>query len=85
MGFEQPQIGRHRIACFQQHYVARHQFGSRHVEGLPVAQHQRLYFTHLFESIHGFTGAVLLHEADEGVEDDDNDNDDCVNPLPQHT
>ena len=80
VGFDKAHVGRNDVAGFEHRHVAGHQVGRRDFHRLAVAQHLSLRGSHFLQGFHGFVGPVLLHEADEGIQHHDGQND--VGGLP---
>ena len=75
---DQSEVSGDHVAGGEVHEITRHEVPRRHVERLAVAHDLGGAGRHLLERGHGLLGAVLLHEADDGVEHDDHGDDDRV-------
>ena len=80
---QQAAVGGHQRAGLQQHHVARHQLAGRDLDHVAVAPDLDRGHGQLFEGGHGLFGAVLLAEAQHGVEHDDGQDGDGVLPVAQ--
>ena len=69
LDLDEPQVGGDLVSALQGQYVPRHQFFSRHGDSLAVAQHGSGFRNHRGERLDRLSRAVLLHEADYGVDD----------------
>jgi hypothetical protein len=71
---QQAQVGRHAVAGFDQHDVARHQARRRHAHAPAVSQHARLRRDHAPHGRERFLGLAFLDESHEGVHQHHSDN-----------
>ncbi len=78
MGEQHARIGRHAVAGFEQHDVAGHQFAGVDLPDRTIPAHARAGRQHVLERRQRVLGAVLLDEAERGVEQDDDEDDDGV-------
>ena len=79
--FDQPAVGRHEVALFEQHDVAGHQFGGECLRDLAGPEHLRQLRQQLAQRGDGPFGPVLLPEGKDPVDEDDADDGD---PQPPH-
>ena len=77
-------VGGHEVAGLEQHHVAGHQLPRGHDQGGPVAQHAGIGRGHLLQGRERLLGLRLLHHADHGVQDDDQDDGARVHVLSEH-
>ena len=75
-GHQQPPVGGHPVARFEEHDVARHQLGGVDLDGHPVAAHAGDVLQHLLEGGEARLRLGLLAQAQHGVEDREADQDD---------
>ena len=79
---QQTGIGRHQVTSFQLDQVAGHQSGGVYAAELAVTDDPCLGSAHLPEGVQGTLGAGLLGEGDAGVDQDDDQDDDRIQPVP---
>ena len=79
---QQSGVGRHQVTGFQLDQVTGHQLGGVHAAELVVADDPRLGSAHLPEGVQSSLGAGLLGEGDAGIDQDDDQDDDRVQPVP---
>ena len=75
---EEPPVGRHRVAGFQQHHVARHQLFTGQDREHPVPQHLAGGGGHLLQGLDSLLGLALLIHAQDGVQQHHRENDDHI-------
>jgi hypothetical protein len=81
---DQPQVGRHLIARFQQDHIPRHQ--RRRLDPGPpaIAQHGRMRGQHVADRRDRGFGPTLLQKADPGIGDHNGQDHPGIDPMPQH-
>ena len=65
---QQAHIGRHLVARFEQHQIARHQLPCIHRLARTLAPHIGAAGQQATHRVHGFFGLTFLHKADQGVD-----------------
>ena len=78
---EEARVGGDEVAALEQEDVATHHLGRGHHDGVAVAHDARPRRRQAGERRDRALGAVLLEEADQGVQDDDGEDGDAVDPL----
>ncbi len=74
----EPQVRGNGVARLDEHDVARHQLGGIDRHDRTVAQHAGAHARHATQGGQGALGPVVLHESDDGVQQDDQRNRDRV-------
>ncbi len=82
-GPHHPAVGRDAVPGLDLRQVAGHQLGGRHGAVLPAADHLGHRAGKLFQCGQGLLGAVFLDEPQHGVDDDDGDDGQGVDPFLQ--
>ena len=77
----EPHIGRDDAPCLEKHQVPRDDLRARNGRDAAVAKNPGDGGGHLLQGLHGLLGAVLLDDADDGVQDDDDEDGDGVGQL----
>ena len=77
-GVDEAQVSGNLIAPLQHQDVARHQFAGRQAPHLAVADHHALGHHHALQGLQGRLGLALLHETQDGVEQDHAEDDQGV-------
>ena len=80
----EPEVGRHLVAQFEQHDVARHELIRRQHARRAAAQGPRFGRQHVADRIQRLLRSPLLDEPEQPVDDDDAQNDRGVDPQAQH-
>ena len=78
---DEPHVGRHLVAGLQEHDVARDELGRGQRALAPAPDHDRIRRRHRAQRLDRLARPVLLHEADDGVEDDHAADDEAIEHL----
>ena len=80
---DEPAVGRHHVARLEQDDVARHEIARGHLDDLPAAPDADNRHREALEHRHRALGALFVHEAQDGVEDDDREDGDGVGEVAE--
>ena len=83
--FKQPDVGGDDVSGLEGHHVAGHEFGGRDDLMPSVPDHDGLGDRHFLERAERLFGTILLSEADDGVQHDDDEYDRRVGQVAHHT
>ena len=78
------EVGRHLVARFEQHDVARHEFLRGYHARLAAAHGPRLGGQHVADRVQRLLRPAFLDEPEQPVDDDDAEDDRGVDPQAQH-
>jgi hypothetical protein len=78
MSREDASVGRNRVARVEQDEVSRHEFFGGHQGLVPVASHARRNAGEFAKRLQRALGLTLLNRAHDGVQDYDDQDDECV-------
>jgi hypothetical protein len=82
--FQQSEIGRHPVPCFQHHDVARHQRFGRNIGRLAAASDPGRRRHHLPDCIERLLGAPFLEKTDQCIDHDDGGDHSGIDHLAEH-